>query len=530
MKKTGLLVLELIIVLCVVFAKDISVIGYGKSAAEARDDAKANLSRYINGEMVSATSLSAVVASSSSSDYKFSSNTETSSAGYLLGVEFINESRIASGQYTATAIIRDSVKKIYLSKLNEDVKTVQSIGNVSDKSKLLALYDVLFEYECFSNVMVFLGYGDEIPSLQSNITSRSVFIQYQNILVQEANELERRERSITDEAEHQKLLEQIAENEREQRKLERARAEAQQQSEASSKKNLEERLRQAEMLSTNTTKRNVEGTDPYLSRYDDVLAARTVFYNACKEYNSIVSKTFDEIESEYVAERSAIEKRPYRLAELDNRGNPIEVVKQARLAELDNLLLRKELRKAELLRTIRESILSFVYEKYAYYNEAIGILCSDDYYKIPLDSSNSTIRSSYDASAYTWTVNFSIKYATYRVPAFSMTVSYKDLTGKEPVLPAFMGQPNYNAYLEFQDEVDYLNELIKNFHKYFEATLRFKVSVEKAKDGIGYANVNWTDVNVLTVLPVLDNKVMIAGAKPSYFNGMSSLLYKENER
>ena len=501
------------------FAQDISQEGYGISLDDAKKDARENLSRYINGEFISVKTSSSVSeiqkSGMSSGSSSFFSESSSVSMGYLKAIEYIDEKKDENG-YRITAVIRDNAVNlaVFESEMDDLIISINSLyyslsgkdGQIK-KGILVSLYGALSEFDNYKRTMIYMGHNNLVPDLGLMITATSVLSDYQNIVLSEGYRLEELEQTITDEAERKKLQDALYENRQEQRKLEREKNDEIAAREEASRNLLIQKLNQAQTLvSSNTAK--IETSD-FKALLDEALRLKDVFLEACKQCNEIIADEFSEIDRDLVAEAKAVEDRPYRLAELNSDGTPLAQVYSVREDEIDYLYMVSLMHKAEVFKTIRASLFDSIEKKYKDYEEAVKKLNSS--FDMSLALKNTVVE--YDPVNFKWSITLNPPSEFNTQTKLMFDLSYKELTGKEVQSAKYRGQEGYDEYLQFLDEVDYIDSIMRTFGDYFTVTMTVKSKVQSNTSfKIGFTNIIFSNIklhitsNAITEKPFTTDK------------------------
>lgn len=487
--------------------------GVGSSFEEARADARRGLSEYINGVFIQSSTSSSAYDDSITSYAIFSSSSNTASNGYLKSVEYTNEYN-KGDEYFSTAIIRDNNMNIAAIRdsLNANKATIESLYNnlskqnsQQKKNALIAIYAALTEYEAYKAILVYMGHDDIVPKIAVNITTTSIYIEYQNIIIEEGYALEEKEKYVTDETEHQKLLEELSANRTEQRRIEREKNETMLQRENAAKLALEERLRQYSVLVNTEVAINLSSDETrYASLRENITTTRTNFLKACEEYDKLCKEQFAEIDKAYEAEKKAVEARPYRYAEL-NGNNPTPAAKKIRDDEISYLYARKEMHKVAVMKQIRASLLPGIKDRYGEYKTAVSAIDGECFEIILGENTISKITTSYDSINVKWNIFITVINIEGISAKFNFILDYKQLTGKEVKEARYLGQDGYDEYMAFLDNIDYLDTIIKAFTDSFRISIKFNVNAEKEDYGIGYAGIDFGNIQFILESNALSN-------------------------
>jgi hypothetical protein len=525
-KKIILSLLLLCFSLVSLWASDIKFEGSGSSVTDARTNARNNLSEYINGVFVQATTEAHSYADSETSKNTFSSSSNASSSGYLKAVEYENEHN-DKGTYYSTATIKDNKMNISVFKdqLKNSKATIESLygslpkqSNEQKKNTLITIYATLTEYEAYRTILIYMGHSDLIPELSINISTTSIYIEYQNIIIEEGYALEEKEKLITDETEHQKLLEELSANRTEQRRLEREKNEAATAREEAAKLALEERLKQYAALTQDTSQTKTSAGEQYSVIRANITTARQNFLDACTQYDKLCKEQFALIDKDYEAEKAAVEARPYRYAELQG-STPTPAAKKVREDEINYLYTLKELHKVAVLKQIRTSMLSSIKARYDEYCACISAIDNKSFELVLGDETINNIATSFDSINVIWTVKLTPKNIEGLVDTtFSFTLSYNQLTGQDPQEPKYRGQQGYDEYMAYLDDIDYLDTIIKTFADSFRISLKFTTCADKADYGIGYNGIDIKNLQFILESNALNNPdwTFVVDASPSH--------------
>lgn len=484
-------------------ANNITANGIGTTKEEAKASAVMNLSSCINGAFVSSSVFYGVHEDENGYQEASSSNSSLVTSGYLKSVEYAYEESDDGYTCTATIVDNDINRRLFvieLNSLNSTISTLNaSLSKQIDKVKkntLVSLYGALSEFESYRNVLIHLGHSELVPDLSANVSSTSVYTEYENIVIAEGYALEERERFITDETEHQKLLEELSANRMEQRRLEREKNETIKAKEEAAKLALAVKLSQSYTMVMDLSESfPTTSKDLYKTLKKNIEKTRANFLKACEEYDEICREQFALVDKDYEAEKKAVESRPYRFAEL--QGNkPTAAAKANRDQELDYLYMSKEMHKVAIFKQIRLSLLDLIQIRYENYVDSFSAIDGQNFAFLLSSSSLKNNKVAFDAINTSWTITTTIGngIAGLENKSFNFVLSYDDLTGKAPMDAKFRGQDGYDEYMEYLDEVDYLESLMREFSKNFRLTVRFKASVKKSETGIGYDGIDLVDI------------------------------------
>lgn len=496
MKQKSYYYLITLVVLCLLalpaFATDITADGFGTTKEEAKANANANLSSYLNSAFVESSTSVSRTETQDSEGYSLSASSTTTTVGFLRAVTY-TESMDANG-YCCVATIKDTDtnRALFLDGAKTQVSTVNTLHSrlskqqdAVKKNTLISLYSALMEYEFNKTVLIYMGYSDLVPALEVSITATSVFTEYENIILAEGYALEEREKNITDEAERQKLLEELSANRKERRRIEKEKNEATKSQEEATRKMLEERLKQSHIMVGSSYTPLSTNSERYTKLLEDIDSTRKNFLSACEEYNKISLDQFTELDNDFQAEKEAVENRPYRFAELQGI-DPTPEAKAIRDREIRYLYNAKEMHKVAIFRQIRESLVSPVEKRYQNYVEAVEAIKGETFEFVLHQADFKTLSTSFDAANTTWTITARLTDVPGINEPLTVKLSYKELTGKDVQTAKFKGEPGYESYMEFMDDVDYLEELMHDYSSYFSTVIHFTVDVEKNASGIGY--------------------------------------------
>lgn len=517
--------LLLLLVLSPFYCGDLKMEGVGSSFENARMDANGNLAQYVNGVFVHSSTLSTTYDDTVSSSNFFSSSSNATSSGYLKSVEYINE--YSSGaEYHSTAVIKDNSGNInaIMDALKTAKSTIETLynnlskqNNEQKKKALITIYGTLTEFDAYKTILIYMGYGDIVPALAVNVTTTSIFIEYQNIIIEEGYALEDKEKYITDETEHQKLLEELSANRSEQRRLEREKNEAMTTREEASKIALEERLKQYSVIAkTDVSIETTTVETRYASLREKITNSRENFLNACKEYDNLCKEQFYQIDKDYEAEAAAVHARPYRYAEL-NGSKPTPAAKQIRDDEISYLYSRKELYKVSVLKQIRTSLVPGLKELYEEYKDTLKAIDGENFEIVLGNNKIEKCTTSFDSINFKWTINITVKSIEGVSKRFTFDLTYKQLTGEEVMTPKYIGQEGYDDYMAFLDDIDYLDTVVKAFTNSFRMTLKFDTLAVGEGYGIGYEGIDIKNIQFILESNALNNPdwTFIINASPS---------------
>lgn len=397
-------------------------------------------------------------------------------------------------------------------------KKLSSQSDEQKKNTLIAIYSTLLEYDAYKTILSCLGHYDLVSVLSVPVSTTSIYTEYQNIIIAEGYALEEKERFITDETEHKKLLEQLSKNRSEQRRLEREKNEATVAKEAASKLALEQRLKQYSELSGFATSSYVTTeTERYSSLRENVRTTKECFLSACTEYDKLCKEQFSLIDKDFEAEKAAVEARPYRFAELLD-GQPTAAASEIREQEVEYLYKLKEMYKVSIFKQIRDALLDSIRGKYDSYCEALdSIDC--EVFEISLDKSSMTnVSIVFDPVGTIWRIDFDIIGIDGLDGHFCFELRYGQLTGKPVCTAKYRGQSGYEEYLEFLDDVDYFQSVISDFTAYFKTSIRFKVTIKEGDSGIDSRSMEIKNIQFVVESNSIPNNpdwVVVVNSNPS---------------
>lgn len=520
-----------------VWCADIRIEGFGSSLEEAKNNATIGLSRYVNGMFVHDETTESSFATSNSTEYGLSSKISMTTNGYLKSVEY-EEGLREGATFRMYAVIRDNDVNVsvFVDRLKDCKTTIESLykklSSQSDEQKkntLISIYSTLLEYDAYKTILSCLGHYDLVSVLSVPVSTTSIYTEYQNIIIAEGYALEERERFITDETEHKKLLEQLSKNRSEQRKLEREKNEATAAKEAASKLALEERLKQySEVSGFDTSSYVTTETERYSSLRGNIRAAKENFLSACTEYDKLCKEQFSLIDKDFEAEKVAVEARPYRFAELLD-GVPTAAASEIREQEVEYLYKLKEMHKVSVFKQIRDALLDSIRGKYGSYCEALAFL-DGEVFEIALDKSSMTnVSVVFDPVGTIWSIDFDIIGIDGLKGRFCFELRYGQLTGKPVCTAKYRGQSGYEEYLEFLDDVDYFQSVISDFTAYFKTSIRFKVAIKEDDSCIDSRSMEIKSIQFVVESNSIPNNpdwVAVVNSNPSVFVDFSDLTWE----
>lgn len=520
-----------------VWCADIRIEGFGSSLEEAKDNATIGLSRYVNGMFVHGETTESSLATSNSTEYGLSSKISMTTNGYLKSVEY-EEGLRDGATFRMYAVIRDNDVNVsvFVGHLNDCKTTIESLykklSSQSDEQKkntLISIYSTLLEYDAYKTILSCLGHYDLVSVLSVPVSTTSIYTEYQNIIIAEGYALEERKRFITDETEHKKLLEQLSKNRSEQRRLEREKNEATAAKEAASKLALEERLKQySELSGFDTSSYVTTETERYSSLRENVRSTKENFLSACSEYDKLCKEQFSLIDKDFEAEKTAVEARPYRFAELLD-GRPTAAASEIREQEVEYLYKLKEMHKVSVFKQIRDALLDSIRGKYDSYCEALNSI-DGEVFEIVLDGSSMTnVSIVFDSVGTIWSIDFDIVGIDGLEDHFCFELRYGQLTGKPVTSPKYRGQSGYEEYLEFLDEVDYFQSVISDFAEYFKTSIRFKVAIKEDDSYIDSRSMEIENIQFVVESNSIPNNpdwVAVVNSNPSVLVDFSDLTWE----
>ena len=479
MRKFCVLILSLVFVIAPLFSVDLSSDGFGKTVDEARLDALENLCIYIFGtNVVTETVVTATAASTSSDSFgTYSPRSTGVSFGNLVGVEYSEEKKVNKG-YSVTATIPDSCYSIYEKRLNESIKTIKSMYGQeltsieAKKTRFLNILSALTEYSNCRQVLFRMLHDTPIPELDLNITFQSVSIEYQSLLIEEANELNRSMESgeyYTSEV--VKLLE---ENHAKQVELAAKNNEALVQAEMQRIANINDQI--SAILGDGVVYKPLSiNTSSFSVLMDELRSSIDNYNNICGQYDSLLSKEKEKIDKAYEANRNALVNKSYKIAELQD-GKPTSVALQFRQSELDELERKYNEDTSETEKLITDGFKGSIQSAYDRY-ETLVKKFQDTTFEVFLSDGDFVLKKkAYKGEECYWPFALSSsKYSFLNIP--ELRIYYKDMTGKTPVT----NSSDKGKYEEYTLMVEKLDDYFKDISKYYDMKVNFTAAVDPSE-------------------------------------------------
>ena len=122
-------------------------------------------------------------------------------------------------------------------------------------------------------------------------------------------------------------------------------------------------------------------------------------------------------------------------------------------------------------------------------------------------SSKKAFSVQYDSVNYKWVINVELPFGFVLITSIDAVewplrelqfdLSYEELTGKNVQSAKYRGQPGYDEYQQFLDEVDYIDALMRSFGDYFSVSLSFKAKVQSDNSSkIGFTVLSFSDTKL----------------------------------
>lgn len=489
MRKFWVLILLLVLVVAPLFSVDLSSEGIGKTVDEARLDALENLCIYIFGTNVVTETVVTSTASSSSSDSfgTYSSRSTGVSFGNLVGVEYSEEKKVNKG-YSVTATIPDSCYSLYEQRLNESIKTVKSVYGQeltsieAKKTRFLNLLSALTEYSNCRQVLFRMLHDTPIPELDLDITFQSVSIEYQSLLIEEANELNKSMES--GEYYTSEVVKLLAENQAKQIEIAAKNNEALVQAEMQRIANINDQI--SAILGDGVVNKPLSvNTSSFSVLMDELRSSIDNYNNICGQYDSLLSKEKEKIDKAYKANRNALENKSYKIAELQD-GRPTSAALKYRQSELDELEKKYKEDTSETEKLITDSFKGSIQSAYDRYETLVKKIQGTTFDVFLSDGDFVLKKKEYRGEECYWPFALSSsKYSFLNIP--ELRIYYKDMTGKAPV----KNSSDKGKYEEYTLMVEKLDDYFKNISNYYDVNLKFTVIVDPSEGRIliSYSNV-----------------------------------------
>lgn len=489
MRKFWVLILLLVLVVAPLFSVDLSSEGIGKTVDEARLDALENLCIYIFGTNVVTETVVTSTASSSSSDSfgTYSSRSTGVSFGNLVGVEYSEEKKVNKG-YNVTATIPDSCYSLYEQRLNESIKTVKSVYGQeltsieAKKTRFLNLLSALTEYSNCRQVLFRMLHDTPIPELDLDITFQSVSIEYQSLLIEEANELNKSMES--GEYYTSEVVKLLAENQAKQIEIAAKNNEALVQAEMQRIANINDQI--SAILGDGVVNKPLSvNTSSFSVLMDELNRSIDNYNNISGQYDSLLSKEKEKIDKAYKANRNALENKSYKIAELQD-GKPTSAALKYRQSELDELEKKYKEDTSETEKLITDSFKGSIQSAYDRYETLVKKIQGTTFDVFLSDGDFVLKKKEYRGEECYWPFALSSsKYSFLNIP--ELRIYYKDMTGKAPV----KNSSDKGKYEEYTLMVEKLDDYFKNISNYYDVNLKFTVIVDpyEGRILISYSNV-----------------------------------------
>lgn len=489
MRKFWVLILLLVLVVAPLFSVDLSSEGIGKTVDEARLDALENLCIYIFGTNVVTETVVTSTASSSSSDSfgTYSSRSTGVSFGNLVGVEYSEEKKVNKG-YSVTATIPDSCYSLYEQRLNESIKTVKSVYGQeltsieAKKTRFLNLLSALTEYSNCRQVLFRMLHDTPIPELDLDITFQSVSIEYQSLLIEEANELNKSMES--GEYYTSEVVKLLAENQAKQIEIAAKNNEALVQAEMQRIANINDQI--SAILGDGVVNKPLSvNTSSFSVLMDELNRSIDNYNNISGQYDSLLSKEKEKIDKAYKANRNALENKSYKIAELQD-GKPTSAALKYRQSELDELEKKYKEDTSETEKLITDSFKGSIQSAYDRYETLVKKIQGTTFDVFLSDGDFVLKKKEYRGEECYWPFALSSsKYSFLNIP--ELRIYYKDMTGKAPV----KNSSDKGKYEEYTLMVEKLDDYFKNISNYYDVNLKFTVIVDPSEGRIliSYSNV-----------------------------------------
>ena len=488
MKKIFTLLFLLTVSMSILFATQISAVGYGKTQSEATENARIELAKQIFPTFIVTETKTASSQSGTVSESSFSSGSESIQFGSLSQIKYETDLH-ASGQYAVTAYIKDDTITLnYYSRYLRDAATnaqyfysiIQDINQNSENNEkpytqMVDYYaDVLnyyLQYDSYVQILYALEHPELVHSLEviPGKTYRILCNEYNSVLIEYDNLLRSGEYANDTEFSlihilnrNTRKLEQLKEQKKQTLTIEQAEREALVSS------------RIKELTEKNLNKNDSSNYDKTSDFYNDYL--RLIddinnFNQTYKSYENLISQESKRMDNELEQEIKEINNRPYRLGQLDKNSNPLRQYVLERQREIIDLKQQVETEKQEIISYIETTMKPIIQNQYSAVTEDLNKISESKY---TVSSTNRNLKSELISQGtvnndYEWSFKVSPDLPSNIRPEGQLNIRLSELTDNSK-------DTSTKAYL---DDVDYYNALLTDhFTEYFNIQIDYSVDIK----------------------------------------------------
>lgn len=422
------------------YSASITITGYGKTPAEAQIDARNRLNEYINGSLVSSTTINTTVDDGNSSSTKFKESSTVQSEGFLIGVEYskpekLYDSATILGDFAVVATISESSIPIYESRLSESRTTICTIysqrksedSSTKKKSDLLTLISHVREFDSLKQVLFYLSPEKQIESLDVPVTASSLLNEYENLLLSENDNLLNDINSGTKTSiEIQSIQAEIKSNNEARAEIQKQKSDAEKQAAELAERNLQDRISQIlqNQKDIQMSYNLGESLPEHMQQLKDLCKD---FELLSTSFSSLIEEEIKRIDNDLEAETNSIMNSEYRRAELDRNGNPSPAAVKLREDKVDTLIHAKKTEKATSTNHIKSELIPTIQEKLNEITDTVEIIENINFeLHSPTDIKINTFI--WDGASESWFVNAEILGTGTK---FEFRLPYEDLFGSK---------------------------------------------------------------------------------------------------
>lgn len=485
------------------YSASITITGYGKTPAEAQIDARNRLNEYINGSLVSSTTINTTVDDGNSSSTKFKEAYTVQSEGFLIGVEYskpekLYDSATILGDFAVVATISESSIPIYESRLSESRTTISTIfsqrksedSSTKKKSDLLALISHVREFDSLKQVLFYLSPEKQIESLDVPVTASSLLNEYENLLLSENDNLLNDINSGTKTSiEIQSIQAEIKSNNEARAEIQKQKSDAERQAAALAERNLQDRISQI-LQNQKNMQTSYNMSESLSDHLQQLKAVCEEFKLLSTSFSSLVEEETKRIDNELEAETNSIMSSEYRRAELDRKGNPSSAAIKLRENKVSALIESKETEKTASINHIKSELVPTMQDKLDEITDTVETIENINFeLHSPADIKlNSFI---WDGERKSWFVNAEILETGTK---FEFRLPYENLFGSK-----FDLSSDYS-----KDNIDLIDVLVNENGIYLTVNLTSEIALNKGSITYTITNVkiNTGEYNCTVKTPI----------------------------
>ena len=476
-----LFILVLVVLPFSLIAANITAVGHGSTAEEARANARTELASQIQVTISSVQRIQINDNNQNSAVSQFLEDTSLSVDIELLGAVFPQEPEKTGSDrlqpYSCRIEINMSALPLYLQKLKDieqavvEIEAYTSSDTQGRKTQLITLLSQYKKFDAYKYIAMQLGLDPlQIPRLKR--TKVGIELEFKDILKQEEVELQDLlvNSQITDfvkkDSESQqiiatnKILEiqlQLVANRNIQMQLDAQEKQAQTYAMQASEKSIQALAQEMKAQSTVSVEQIGlllgSGSDPFFS-IGQIEARKEAFDTVWRQYKSALANEEIRINVLLIPELEKVENRQWRAAEL-SFGKPIDSAIEAKAQEIERLKHASVEELESFAQKLEDGLNIQLVTLFEAYREDVGRLESTEYHVSGFSHAMTINFDTYDGARQAWPMVIQVDVSGESI-TLERYLSYTEVTG----LPVRDGRSaTASEYEEYLDQVDLFNFL-----------------------------------------------------------------------